>query len=73
MAERLRTVAEKLEVFGPAQRASQLTFTAADADAFGETGPGREPAAGGRGTGDASRLAVTVVLAVRGAGGAVGW
>ena len=32
-ADRLRTVAEKLEMFGPAQRASQLTFTAADADA----------------------------------------
>jgi len=33
IAERLRTVAEKLETFGPAQRASQLTFAAADADA----------------------------------------
>jgi ATP/maltotriose-dependent transcriptional regulator MalT len=31
IAERLRTVAEKLETFGPAQRAFQLTFAAADA------------------------------------------
>jgi DNA-binding CsgD family transcriptional regulator/tetratricopeptide (TPR) repeat protein len=40
VAERLRTVAEKLEVFGPAQRAHQLTVAAADADAFGERGGG---------------------------------
>ncbi|HEV2537853.1 MAG TPA: AAA family ATPase [Streptosporangiaceae bacterium] len=40
VAERLRTVAEKLEVFGPVQRASQLTVAAADADAFGEPGAG---------------------------------
>jgi len=33
MADRLRTVAEKLEAFGPAQRAYSLTFAAADADA----------------------------------------
>jgi DNA-binding CsgD family transcriptional regulator len=33
LAERLRTVAEKLETFGPSQRASLLTFAAADADA----------------------------------------
>ncbi len=33
LADRLRTIAEKLEVFGPAQRASQLTFAAADAHA----------------------------------------
>jgi hypothetical protein len=33
MADRLRTVAEKLEVLGPAQRALQLTFAAADASA----------------------------------------
>jgi DNA-binding CsgD family transcriptional regulator len=33
VADRLRTVAEKLETFGPSQRASQLTFAAADADA----------------------------------------
>ena len=31
VAERLRTVAEKLGTFGPAQRAFQLTFAAADA------------------------------------------
>ena len=31
LAERLRTVAEKLATFGPAQRAFQLTFAAADA------------------------------------------
>ena len=31
IAERLRTVAEKLGTFGPAQRAFQLTFAAADA------------------------------------------
>ena len=31
LADRLRTVAEKLGTFGPAQRAFQLTFTAADA------------------------------------------
>jgi DNA-binding CsgD family transcriptional regulator len=33
LADRLRTVAEKLETFGPSQRAYQLTFAAADADA----------------------------------------
>jgi DNA-binding CsgD family transcriptional regulator len=33
LADRLRTIAEKLEVFGPTQRASQLTFVAADAHA----------------------------------------
>ena len=33
VADRLRTVAEKLERFGPAQRAFALTFAAADADA----------------------------------------
>ena len=33
LAERLRTVAEKLGTFGPAQRAFQLTFAAADAHA----------------------------------------
>ena len=31
LADRLRTVAEKLETFGPVQRALRLTFTAADA------------------------------------------
>jgi DNA-binding CsgD family transcriptional regulator len=38
VAERLRTVAEKLEVFGPAQRADRLTVATADADAFGKHG-----------------------------------
>ena len=33
VADRLRTVAEKLETFGPAQRAFSVTFAAADADA----------------------------------------
>ncbi len=33
LADRLRTVAEKLDTFGPSQRACQLTFAAADADA----------------------------------------
>ena len=33
IVERLRTVAEKLETFGPAQRAFELTFAAADAHA----------------------------------------
>jgi DNA-binding CsgD family transcriptional regulator len=33
VADRLRTVAEKLGTFGPAQRAFSLTFAAADADA----------------------------------------
>ena len=33
IADRLRTVAEKLETFGPAQRAGRLTYAAADADA----------------------------------------
>ena len=33
MADRLRTVAEKLETFGPSQRAFALTFAAADGDA----------------------------------------
>src|SRR5262249_22941475 len=32
IADRLRTVAEKLETFGPLQRAFALTYTAADAD-----------------------------------------
>ena len=56
VAERLRTVAEKLEVFGPAQRASQLTVAAADADAFGVPGAGgaRGGAAGGFGAGGAA-------------------
>jgi ATP/maltotriose-dependent transcriptional regulator MalT len=45
VAERLRTVAEKLEAFGPAQRGWQLTFAAADADACGERGTWDEAAA----------------------------
>ena len=45
LAERLRTAAEKLGTFGPAQRAFQLTFAATDAHAArllasGEPGPG---------------------------------
>jgi DNA-binding CsgD family transcriptional regulator len=46
LADRLRTVAEKLETFGPSQRAYQLTFAAADEDAarlltaFPDTVPG---------------------------------
>ena len=35
LAGRLRTIAEKLETFGPAQEASQLTFAAADAQVAG--------------------------------------
>jgi DNA-binding CsgD family transcriptional regulator len=49
VAERLRTVAEKLEVFGPVQRASQLTFVAADAAALGAPGDGDAPGASGDG------------------------
>jgi len=45
LAERLRTAAEKLGTFGPAQRAFQLTYAATDAQATrvlasGEPGPG---------------------------------
>jgi len=35
LADRLRTIAEKLEAFGPAQQASRLTFAAADAQVAG--------------------------------------
>jgi DNA-binding CsgD family transcriptional regulator len=35
LADRLRTIAEKLETSGPAQRASRLTFAAADAQVSG--------------------------------------
>ena len=35
LAGRLRTIAEKLETFGPVQQASQLTFAAADASVCG--------------------------------------
>ena len=45
LAERLRTVAEKLGTFGPAQQAFQLTFAAADAHAT-RLLAGGEPAAG---------------------------
>ena len=57
LAERLRTVAEKLGTFGPAQRAFQLTFAAADAHgarllgAFPEAGAGQADAAEGEGAG----------------------
>ena len=51
LAERLRTAAEKLGTFGPAQRAFQLTFAAADAHAArllasGEPGLGPGPGVG---------------------------
>ena len=51
LAERLRTAAEKLATFGPAQRAFQLTFAAADAHAArlltgGEPCPGDDQADG---------------------------
>jgi DNA-binding CsgD family transcriptional regulator len=39
MAERLRTIAEKLETFGPGQQASRLTFVAADAELSGVRDP----------------------------------
>jgi DNA-binding CsgD family transcriptional regulator len=54
VADRLRTVAEKLETFGPEQRAFALTFAAADGDAgrliagFPDAGHGE---AGGAGAG----------------------
>ena len=35
LADRLRTIAEKLETFGPAQQAARLTFVAADAQVAG--------------------------------------
>jgi ATP/maltotriose-dependent transcriptional regulator MalT len=38
LAGRLRTIAEKLEVFGPAQQAARLTFVATDAQLSGEPG-----------------------------------
>jgi DNA-binding CsgD family transcriptional regulator/tetratricopeptide (TPR) repeat protein len=60
LAERLRTVAEKLGTFGPSQRASLLTFAAADADAarllaaFPADGiAGADGAGGGGGVGGA--------------------
>jgi DNA-binding CsgD family transcriptional regulator len=45
VADRLRAVAEKLEAFGPAQRALQLTFAAADAHAACLLGVTGEPGA----------------------------
>ena len=57
LAERLRTVAEKLATFGPAQRAFQLTFAAADAHgarllaAFADAGVGQADGAEGEGAG----------------------
>jgi ATP/maltotriose-dependent transcriptional regulator MalT len=64
VAERLRTVAEKLQAFGPAQRGWQLTFAAADADAFGERGTDSTgSAAGTRGAGSSG------AFGKRGAGG----
>ena len=60
-ADRLRAIAEKLEMFGPAQRACQLTFAAADAGAahllraFPGGGDAREGGAGDAGAGHAGR------------------
>jgi DNA-binding CsgD family transcriptional regulator len=57
VADRLRTVAEKLERFGPEQRAFALTFAAADADAarliagFPDAGHGDAGSGGGAGAG----------------------
>ena len=57
LAERLRTVAEKLATFGPAQHAFQLTFAAADAHGarllgvFPDAGAGQADGAGGEGAG----------------------
>ena len=44
LADRLRTVAEKLEAFGPVQRAFLLTFTAADAHVIRLLAADGEPA-----------------------------
>jgi DNA-binding CsgD family transcriptional regulator len=60
VADRLRTVAEKLETFGPAQRAFALTFAAADGDAarllagFPDAGHGDADASDGSGSGSGS-------------------
>ena len=57
VADRLRTVAEKLERFGPEQRAFALTFAAADADAarliagFPDAGHGDAGSGAGSGSG----------------------
>ena len=57
VADRLRTVAEKLERFGPEQRAFALTFAAADADAarliagFPDAGHADAGSGGGAGSG----------------------
>jgi DNA-binding CsgD family transcriptional regulator/tetratricopeptide (TPR) repeat protein len=67
VADRLRTVAEKLETFGPAQRAALLTFAAADAttarliagfpDAGHGDAGGSSRSRSGSGSGDAGLLA----------------
>src|SRR6266536_1241830 len=60
VADRLRTVAEKLERFGPEQRAFALTFAAADADAarliagFPDAGHGDAGSGSGSGGGSGS-------------------
>jgi ATP/maltotriose-dependent transcriptional regulator MalT len=62
MADRLRTVAEKLERFGPEQRAFALTFAAADADAarliagFPDAGHGDAGSGAGSSLGEAAGL-----------------
>jgi DNA-binding CsgD family transcriptional regulator len=61
VVDRLRTVAEKLEAFGPAQRACTLTFAAADADfdrliaGFPDGGQG-DAGSTGAGSEEAARL-----------------
>jgi DNA-binding CsgD family transcriptional regulator len=60
VADRLRTVAEKLETFGPAQQAGLLTFAAADATAarliagFPDAGHGDASGSSGSGSGSGS-------------------
>jgi DNA-binding CsgD family transcriptional regulator len=54
VADRLRTVAEKLETFGPAQRACALTFAAADADAARLIGAFPDASGAGAGAGAGS-------------------
>src|SRR5439155_24161388 len=75
VADRLRTVAEKLGMFGPEQRAFALTFAAADADAarlmagfpdagHAEAGPGSGSGSGsGSGTGSGSGEAAELLAA----------
>src|SRR5947208_11719473 len=57
VADRLRTVAEKLERFGPEQRAFALTFTAADAAAAPLIAGYRDCGSWGAGSGSAARSA----------------